>query len=533
MNISPAVKIKLLLWFTTATITPLHLHLIQIECCVLSVCAASDVTESFLLSQSHKRLEPESSQSHKPLESKSSQSHLKFFIVESESWLGRVRIESRELSSHFESLVCKFESHEILHFFHNIFCYKMAPDKLENSSQCCFNKFDCRLFISKFIEIAFFLSLSLSVISKSLAQPWCKCYSLSVSIVLNVRFTTNGLFMMNNTHAVRTSRNRMITTYDIHCCLVQQWEALCTCYSAFPITTKWCFDQDVKVVPGATFTKRTCSRCGSLQKRGDVVGTFQLALHWKCGFHMLNTWKWPDMNMYLYLNVAKFQYIDGFGCYHFWLNRIELEFIFSFELLRNFHFSFAIADYCNFQFSFGTAGYCWLQVNCGLQPPTRWEPFVASTMLSRPEPTKERVQSTILSTIAIEITHLTRFAIRFLLRILCYMWRNHVATWIKANNSSRNLDLKQDSVLAFALCLAIEFWIGFEPEKLKSLYWYLEKTQCHSMRSTAMITICKFYIKPRQVVNILCPYWPLSESKVSVCLYTSLGHLILKMQHSN
>jgi len=27
MNISPAVKIKLLLWFTTATITPLHLHL--------------------------------------------------------------------------------------------------------------------------------------------------------------------------------------------------------------------------------------------------------------------------------------------------------------------------------------------------------------------------------------------------------------------------------------------------------------------------------------------------------------------------
>jgi len=31
MNISPAVKIKLLLWFTTATIAPLHPHLIQIE----------------------------------------------------------------------------------------------------------------------------------------------------------------------------------------------------------------------------------------------------------------------------------------------------------------------------------------------------------------------------------------------------------------------------------------------------------------------------------------------------------------------
>ena len=56
-------------------------------------------------------------------------------------------------------------------------------------------------------------------------------------------------------------------------------EALRTCCSAFPITTKWCFDQDAKVLPGATLTKRTCNRCGSLQKRGDIVGTFQLALH--------------------------------------------------------------------------------------------------------------------------------------------------------------------------------------------------------------------------------------------------------------
>jgi len=46
----------------------------------------------------------------------------------------------------------------------------------------------------------------------------------------------------------------------------------------FPITTKWCFDQDVKVVPGATFTKRMCDRCCSLQKRRDVVATSQLML---------------------------------------------------------------------------------------------------------------------------------------------------------------------------------------------------------------------------------------------------------------
>ena len=42
-------------------------------------------------------------------------------------------------------------------------------------------------------QFAFYLSLSHSVISKSLAQPFCKCCSLSVSIVLNVRFTANGI----------------------------------------------------------------------------------------------------------------------------------------------------------------------------------------------------------------------------------------------------------------------------------------------------------------------------------------------------
>jgi len=31
-----------------------------------------------------------------------------------------------------------------------------------------------------------------------------------------------------------------------------------------------------------------------------------------------------------------------------------------------------------------------------LQPPTRWEAFVATTLLHRPEPTKERVEATII-----------------------------------------------------------------------------------------------------------------------------------------
>jgi len=45
-----------------------------------------------------------------------------------------------------------------------------------------------------------------------------------------------------------------------------------------------------------------------------------------------------------------------------------------------------------------------LQVNSGLQPPTRWKPFVAGTMLCRPEPTNERVEPTIFNIITVKIS---------------------------------------------------------------------------------------------------------------------------------
>jgi len=50
----------------------------------------------------------------------------------------------------------------------------------------------------------------------------------------------------------------VIVVCDLYCCLVPQCEALRTCHLGFPITTKWCCDQDVKVMLGATFTKRMC-----------------------------------------------------------------------------------------------------------------------------------------------------------------------------------------------------------------------------------------------------------------------------------
>ena len=68
--------------------------------------------------------------------------------------------------------------------------------------------------------------------------------------------------------------------------LVRNRKVLRTCCSAFPITIKWCFDQDVKVVPCATFTKRTCNRCGSLQNREDVAAISRLELNGNCGFRM-------------------------------------------------------------------------------------------------------------------------------------------------------------------------------------------------------------------------------------------------------
>jgi len=94
----------------------------------------------------------------------------------------------------------------------------VAPDKLKNDAQCCFSKFDCRLFISNFFQFAFYLSPSLSVVSTSLAQHCCKCCNHSVNVVLNVRFTINAMCVKNNSHiyVVQTSRNRMSTTCDLN-----------------------------------------------------------------------------------------------------------------------------------------------------------------------------------------------------------------------------------------------------------------------------------------------------------------------------
>ena len=90
--------------------------------------------------------------------------------------------------------------------------------------------------------------------------------NLSGGVALIVWFTTNGMCVKNNTimYVARTSKNRMISSGDLYCCLLSRCEALRTCRSGFPIATKWCYDQDVTVVRNAALTQRTCDRCGSL-----------------------------------------------------------------------------------------------------------------------------------------------------------------------------------------------------------------------------------------------------------------------------
>jgi len=61
--------------------------------------------------------------------------------------------------------------------------------------------------------------------------------------------------------------------------------------------------------------------------------------------------------MYLDLNLVTFQYIDGFGCYHYCLNRFGLELIILFWTSSQLSIQFrGCRLLCNFWFSFRPAG---------------------------------------------------------------------------------------------------------------------------------------------------------------------------------
>jgi len=113
--------------------------------------------------------------------SPSSQSHLKFYWVRLMPWSSRVRVTRTVKSLRVIGLHARVNlvSHEISRFFYDIFLLwngaqnaingapislKMVPNmawngplKLENGTQCCFNQFDCRLFITKFSQFCILL----------------------------------------------------------------------------------------------------------------------------------------------------------------------------------------------------------------------------------------------------------------------------------------------------------------------------------------------------------------------------------------
>jgi len=91
----------------------------------------------------------------------------------------------------------------------------------------------------------------------------CTDHKVSVTIVW---FTTNGMCVKNTTIicVARASISKRDCEHDFYCFLLPRCEALRTYRSGFPIATKWCCDQDVKVVPSSAFTQRTCDRWASL-----------------------------------------------------------------------------------------------------------------------------------------------------------------------------------------------------------------------------------------------------------------------------
>jgi len=191
-----------------------------------------------------------------------------------------------------------------------------------------------------------------------------------------------------------TSNNRVISLGDLYYCLLPLCEALRTCRTTFLITT-----QEIYFLV----------------------------------FRMPNTWKWPEMNMYLDLNLATFQSVDGFGCYHFCLNRFGLE-------------------------------------------------------------------------------------------LIIFFW-----TLGKANNSDRNWDLNKIRFPYLHYILQYSFWIGFESEKVESLYWYLEKTQVtvwDPLPGSQYSNIALNHDEVSIYCALLTPQWKQNlRSRLPLC---TLGRLILK-----
>jgi len=195
---------------------------------VATLYITSDVSESFL-----------SSQSHKPFESESSQSYPKFFRVESESesWLGRLESESshencRVTSSHWfaSSSQCRV-TRNFTYFLRHFFalkwrptCYEMAPDKLENGPNVVLTSLTAGYLYLSSLSLHFaclfhtqscqrvYPNLSASVAASQLALCWM-CDSLRMVCAwwttpvwreqAEIKLARRGIFIVAWCHSVK------------------------------------------------------------------------------------------------------------------------------------------------------------------------------------------------------------------------------------------------------------------------------------------------------------------------------------------
>jgi len=148
-------------------------------------------------------------------------------------------------------------------------CCKLMPDKVENSSQ---NAMKWRpkmvpnvvsasliagyLYLSVF-QFAFYLSLSLLVISTGLAQTCCNYCNLSSSVVLNVRFTTNEMCVKNKTYNLHIcdpnkQKHNEHNVWSLCCHKVKLCTLAAQAFQSQQVVLLC--DQDAKLVPGATWT---------------------------------------------------------------------------------------------------------------------------------------------------------------------------------------------------------------------------------------------------------------------------------------
>ena len=139
----------------------------------------------------------------------------------------------------------------------------MAPN---SGAQCWFNKFDCRLFVSKFSQFAFYLSLPLLVISKSLAQLCCKYCNHSVGVVWNAWFATNGMYVKTTSiykcrkHAeiewARRGISIVACCHSVKLCILAAWVFQSQQSGALTRMWRWCRVQQKECAIGAVHSKK-------------------------------------------------------------------------------------------------------------------------------------------------------------------------------------------------------------------------------------------------------------------------------------